>query len=699
MATLTTLFKIGADISDLQAGMTKAVASIDAMEKNTSKVTNTLGAMGKALAGAISVAAISNAVRSFTELTGRLTDLSIKTGISTTELQKLKFAAEQSGSTLEGVTKGIGFMARALVEGDSGAANAMKRLGLSIMEVRQMQPGQAFATIVDAVAKLPNVMEQSAVMTKLFGRAGADLLPMVKTNLQETMEAAQRLGLVLDEQTVRAGDDLGDSLTVLTTVGSALIAKVLQPLLPALITVAQWLGSAANGLETLQGWFQQGMTWGLKFFKTILDGAIAVQEMAGKMPLLGRAIGAADGEVIKAGKSMSQWLDDTIKGMQVEIPKAVPPVHNLRAAIGQTEPQMRSASKAMKEASDAAEKFGQSVRTQATAALREQWASGVLQNINAMLRQKREELMLLLPIEYDWARANQQTTQTLHDMVAAGMRLPAVTDEQIKKFLTVTEKTVTWRDELTNLAQAMTDLAQTANNKFVSAMASMVNGINVGIGAVKSLKGGFDTMTSGGGLTSILKGFTGIVSGIGGIVSAAQAAISIGKALFGIFDRDKGRDLVEKFAAEFGGFDAIQAMMAQLGDEGHRLWVALTQGKDVHSNPDAARRIIEEVRAAIERLQATARSGVSVTYHSEGDLGGGIEGFATGTGGIRDFGAGTLAMLHGREGVYTEAQVAKMGGGEIVIHNVTYLDGEVVARNTERRLNNRWRGRQLVGAV
>jgi hypothetical protein len=58
-------------------------------------------------------------------------------------------------------------------------------------------------------------------------------------------------------------------------------------------------------------------------------------------------------------------------------------------------------------------------------------------------------------------------------------------------------------------------------------------------------------------------------------------------------------------------------------------------------------------------------------------------------------------MLHGREGVYTEAQVANMrgdgGGGTTTV--VVTLDGAVVARNQVKHLSHLFRQRGLVGAV
>ena len=63
---------------------------------------------------------------------------------------------------------------------------------------------------------------------------------------------------------------------------------------------------------------------------------------------------------------------------------------------------------------------------------------------------------------------------------------------------------------------------------------------------------------------------------------------------------------------------------------------------------------------------------------------GDIPGFAGGTGGrYLNFGAGTLAMLHGRERIMPEGEAAG-GGGVAVIHNYVMLDGREISRSTDR---------------
>jgi hypothetical protein len=70
--------------------------------------------------------------------------------------------------------------------------------------------------------------------------------------------------------------------------------------------------------------------------------------------------------------------------------------------------------------------------------------------------------------------------------------------------------------------------------------------------------------------------FSAVLPGLGALMGPLLG--KIGGAIAGLFDRNKGRDVVEAFANSVGGFDALHRQLNALGDEGERLWIRLTQG-------------------------------------------------------------------------------------------------------------------------
>jgi hypothetical protein len=86
---------------------------------------------------------------------------------------------------------------------------------------------------------------------------------------------------------------------------------------------------------------------------------------------------------------------------------------------------------------------------------------------------------------------------------------------------------------------------------------------------------------------------------------------------------------------------------------------------------------------------------INVNYHTNGELpdlgnsgsadGGAIPGWANGTGGFRNFGSGTLSMLHGWEAVIPMNRLRGAGGGQGVEVNV-WLNDDIIGRAAARGL-------------
>jgi hypothetical protein len=198
------------------------------------------------LAGAVvsAVGMIGAGMNMFANYASKINDLANKTGLTTTELQKLGYAAKMNGVEVETLATGVTRLSRNLAEGKKSAVGALSDLGLNLKQIQAMSPADAFMTIGDAIARIPNPMQQAALAMELFGRGGAELLPMMKGNMSALAAEAERLGIILDEKTIAAGDTLGDAFDRLKVVGMALLAKVLQPMVPLWTEVLQGMANA-----------------------------------------------------------------------------------------------------------------------------------------------------------------------------------------------------------------------------------------------------------------------------------------------------------------------------------------------------------------------------------------------------------------------------------------------------------------------
>jgi hypothetical protein len=310
----------------------KAPADLKALEKATRQNTTILGSMkeqlskiGPALLAAFSVGAVVAATKKMLDFADTMTNLSAKTGISTTGLQKLDLAFSKSGVSIDTVTQATTQLGARLV-GDKGAVKLIGQLGLNIEALRRMKPEEQFLTVADAVGNIQNKGEQLFASKTLFGRGGIEILAGLTGNLKETTDEFERMGLIIDEETLKAADDFGDQLGVMGKQLIGVTAQIVGPLLPALSGLATMLSKVASVIGPLVGTF---VDWAIK---GVLAASAAIQrfianlaEMATKIPILGKHLGIA-GDYAKFLREQADATDARLVKMFTTVDEGSPVV-------------------------------------------------------------------------------------------------------------------------------------------------------------------------------------------------------------------------------------------------------------------------------------------------------------------------------------------------------------------------------------
>lgn len=239
MEALRELFlSLGLDADE--ASFASATAAVDLLEKGLELVAEAAKKLGEAL-----VETVVGAV----EYADKIGDLSVKTGVSTTSLQKFQYVAVQSGTSLEGISQSLTFLNRSLFEAATSggeAGEAFARLGIKVRNADGSiaDTEETFFAIAAAVAKLPTAAERAGLAVKLLGKSGAELLPLLSEDLRNLFLEAEKMGGVLKPEDLARGKifaGIWDSMgQVFSSVRNELGLMLVEELLPILTAFKEW---------------------------------------------------------------------------------------------------------------------------------------------------------------------------------------------------------------------------------------------------------------------------------------------------------------------------------------------------------------------------------------------------------------------------------------------------------------------------
>ena len=169
--------------------------------------------------GGAAVGGVVGAGNSFADRTDSIAKTSDKLGFTIEGLQELHHAAELSGVGVERFNTASQRSVRRIAEAANGsgeAVGALEELGLYAEELAELSPEEQFNQLADALSGVENQGDRVKLAMKLFDSEGVDLVNMLgegSAGLEKMRQEARDLGVVMDEDTVRAGVRLKDSLT------------------------------------------------------------------------------------------------------------------------------------------------------------------------------------------------------------------------------------------------------------------------------------------------------------------------------------------------------------------------------------------------------------------------------------------------------------------------------------------------------
>lgn len=223
-----------------EVGMDK---SARAARTTSGKIQKELNAAAKtaaafAIAGVTAGAALIKSSIDIADQTAKTAD---KLGLTTEELSKLRYSAEQTGVSQNTFDMALQRMTRRLSEAKNGlgeAKGAINELGLDAKQLADSGPDEAFKTIAQSISEIPDQATRVRLAFKFFDSEGVALvntMALGRDGIEAMGDELERLGGVIDTDTAKQSEEFNDNLERMQKVVMGTGQQIAQDLLPQMI--------------------------------------------------------------------------------------------------------------------------------------------------------------------------------------------------------------------------------------------------------------------------------------------------------------------------------------------------------------------------------------------------------------------------------------------------------------------------------
>ena len=263
--------------SDINSGLRGAQqsTSVGAVALGTAIGVSVVAGLGAAMAGVKKVVGL--AFEGLDRIDA-LDEAASKIGIAYNALQDLKFAAEMTGGSFEGMVSALAKMQANLASGS--ADEALLRLGLSAQNLRDLAPEKQFAEIAQKLSEIQNTGDKIDLTKSFFGKGGVEILNVInmgKEGIEGMSAATEKLGGHLTDAQRSMATMAQENIEKLQTGWGFIkdqLAVAIAPVLIDMVNTVKDLADESNAVGEII------RNWPIYFVETVATAAEAVQAVS-----------------------------------------------------------------------------------------------------------------------------------------------------------------------------------------------------------------------------------------------------------------------------------------------------------------------------------------------------------------------------------------------------------------------------------
>lgn len=266
------------DSKDAENSISKTGDKADGMGKKLGKGIGIAAKFGAALVvGAVAAGAGIFALGvKLGDTADNLLDLNSITGMSTTEIQKWKKAAEVAGVSTDAMTNASMKLTKnmdIMSTGTGKGAESLEKLGFSFKEIENMSADERVNVLTEALAGVDDKTERARIGTDLFGSSWKEIAPVVDLGASSMQKAKDSANIISEEDLKKANDfrikvaDMKDQLGFFVT-------KITIALLPALNGMMTWFGEKMPQIQAVTSTVFTFMSAAISKFAEVLQNYV-----------------------------------------------------------------------------------------------------------------------------------------------------------------------------------------------------------------------------------------------------------------------------------------------------------------------------------------------------------------------------------------------------------------------------------------